>query len=239
MLRLLIPPVLIVVAATVLGLSFNALRPHPIDIGRLYFAALPDVPAAPPSGAPAPVPAAGAGAAAAVPTAPAAPSPGALALAARARVEFELADAALVHRCVEAIALDPSGVVLLDARDGQHFREGHIRGALHLDYFNLSQDIQPSLPFLQHLLLFPMPMPSDGPPPQPRFASDDWIGKPRQVLPLLLVYCESDECEDGFNLCRTLRDDYGIDKQRIVLYLGGMRDWRQRQLPVVPGGELW
>lgn len=233
--HLVLPPLAIVLAATILGLSFNALRSRDgIELSRVYFAGGPAPLPAPPDAVPAPAVRRG-------PEiyVPPPPSPGALALAARARQEFELVDSALVQRVLAMATVDASGVALIDARDDKRFAEGHIPGAMQIDYFNVRQDIEPSLLFLQHCLRRPMIMEPQGPLPGPRFATDDWIGRPRPVLPLLLVYCESDECEDGFNLCRMLRDTYGIDRERIVLYLGGMVDWRDRKLPIARGGELW
>ena len=60
-----------------------------------------------------------------------------------------------------------------------------------------------------------------------------------QVIPWLVVYCESATCEDGLLLCRALRDDYGMPKERILLYVDGLADWRQRKLPLLGGHHRW
>jgi rhodanese-related sulfurtransferase len=60
-----------------------------------------------------------------------------------------------------------------------------------------------------------------------------------QLIPWLVVYCESIECEDGYLLCRALRDDYGFPKERLLLYLDGIRDWRARRLPLARGDLPW
>lgn len=58
-------------------------------------------------------------------------------------------------------------------------------------------------------------------------------------VPWLVVYCESAECMDGYLLCRALVDRYGIARERLLLYTGGMRDWRERRLPVARGTGPW
>lgn len=231
MLRLLGQTLAILLAAAALGLGVNALRSDDsLELGRAYFGEAAPLPG------PAPVqpPADGS-----QPAGPQPPSAKALNLAARAAEEFTLVDASLVQRLRRAADLDPRGSVLIDARDDSHFTKDHVPGALQLDPFNLRRDIAPHQVFLQDLLIGPpmqaIPQPMPG--PHPTF--DGWIGAPRPLLPMLVVYCESDECEDGFNLCRALRDEYGIDRRRIVLFLGGMREWRQHRLPVARGGELW
>lgn len=199
------PSLVIVLAASILGLSWNALRPRDgIEIGRTYFAAS------------APL-AAGNGQS----TGPSAAS----GLATAAAAEFTLLDADQVLELVTANGADPGIAVLLDARSRDRFAAGHVPGALGLDYFNVRADIAPSLPFLRHMSWRPQQLGAE-PPPGPD-------------LPLLVVYCESDECEDGFQLCRMLRDEYGIAIERIRLYLGGMRDWQQRRLPTARGGLPW
>ncbi|MCC7399793.1 MAG: hypothetical protein IT455_22195 [Planctomycetes bacterium] len=151
--------------------------------------------------------------------------PAAPGLAAVAAAEFTLLDGDQVLELVLANGADPCIAVLLDARSRSRFAAGHVPGALPLDFFNVRADIAASLPFLQFLTWRPWPLgaePATGP-----------------DLPLLLVYCESDECEDGLQLCRMLRDDYGVATERIRLYLGGMRDWAQRRLPTARGGLPW
>lgn len=56
-----------------------------------------------------------------------------------------------------------------------------------------------------------------------------------RLAPWLVVYCESSECEDGFLLCRALRDEFGIRGDRILLHLGGVREWRAMGLPLEEG----
>jgi rhodanese-related sulfurtransferase len=200
------PSLVIALAASILGLSWNALRPRDgIEIGRTYFAAAAAAPG-PADGSPNPTkPASG--------------------LAVAAAAEFTLVSADEVLELVAANGADPCIAVLLDARSRDRFAAGHVPGALPLDFFNVRTDIAPSLPFLRYLSWRPMPLSAE-PPPGADF-------------PLLVVYCESDECEDGFQLCRMLRDEYGITTERIRLYLGGMRDWQQRRLPTARGGLPW
>jgi rhodanese-related sulfurtransferase len=57
------------------------------------------------------------------------------------------------------------------------------------------------------------------------------------VAPWIVVYCESDECDDGFLLCRELRDRHGIPPERILLFIGGMRQWQELGLPVRKGDD--
>lgn len=148
------------------------------------------------------------------------PGEKAAALASRAAAEFSLVDTDEVERLLAAAATDASSVVPIDARGASHYREGHLPGALPLDVFNVRADVVPSLPFLRFATWTPLGAPETDPP-----------------LPLLVVYCESDECEDGFQLCRILRDDYGIAAGRLRLYLGGMRAWRAAGRPFVRGGR--
>lgn len=208
--RELIPLGVVLFGSAALGLSFNALRPRDgIELGRAYFAAPPGPGAGPAAGA-----------------APASARAAAEALAAQAGAEFQLVDADEVLRLVLATGGDPSIAVLIDARSSGHYRAGHLPGALQLDYFNVRQDIGPSLPFLRHFVW--QPLGAGGEP-----AAD------QPLLPLLVVYCESDTCPDGYLLCRMLRDDYGVAAARLRLYLGGMQDWRTRQQRQVRGGIPW
>ncbi len=59
-----------------------------------------------------------------------------------------------------------------------------------------------------------------------------------RLIPWLVVYCESDDCDDGFLLCQVLRDEYGIPPERLLLYLGGMREWRKLGHPIARGVGL-
>lgn len=164
-------------------------------------------------------------AAPATPTVAGSRTPAAPGLAERAAAEFQIVDATEVAALLDARLADPTIAVVFDARDLDHYRAAHLPGALPLDYYNVRRDITPSLPFLQHWRW----LPPDADPNAPQ----------TPVLPLLLVYCESNECEDGYRLCRTLRDDYDIQKERLRLYLGGMRDWHERRLPVARGVLPW
>jgi rhodanese-related sulfurtransferase len=78
------------------------------------------------------------------------------------------------------------------------------------------------------LPLDPYNLASDLPPVLPLLRQTAW----------LLVYCESVECEDGLMLCRALRDQGGIEPGRILLFVGGMREWREAGLPE-RSGRAW
>ncbi|MBK8976694.1 MAG: rhodanese-like domain-containing protein [Planctomycetes bacterium] len=49
----------------------------------------------------------------------------------------------------------------------------------------------------------------------------------------LVVYCESAQCDDGLQLCRALVRDHGIARDRLLLYVGGMQEWRTEGYPEV------
>jgi len=188
----LLPGFLILLCSTALGLSWNALRSRDrIEIGRAYFQSTTtrdgEVP--------------GANGTALDPT----PAPEESALAKRASAEFRVFDVREARAVFDETMRSPGDALFIDARDDAHYREGHVPGALQLDYYNLQADIEPVLECLRQW---------------------QW----------LIVYCESDECEDGFLLCRSLRDVYGFPAERILLFVGGMREWRARGFPVAMGG---
>jgi rhodanese-related sulfurtransferase len=56
-----------------------------------------------------------------------------------------------------------------------------------------------------------------------------------EKVPFLVVYCESVSCDDAFLLCTLLTERYGIPKERLRLYYGGMVHWRAYALPILPG----
>jgi len=56
-----------------------------------------------------------------------------------------------------------------------------------------------------------------------------------EKVPFFVVYCESVSCDDAFLLCTLLTEQYGIPKERLRLYFGGMVHWRAYALPILQG----
>ncbi|GAB4144561.1 MAG: hypothetical protein Fur0037_12350 [Planctomycetota bacterium] len=124
----------------------------------------------------------------------------------RAGAEFVLIGVRDALRSWSASRVDPTLVLFLDARGRAAFEGGRVPGAVLADYYDPPRILTEFAPLLAAA-------------PVSRF----------------VVYCESDECEDGFLLCRFLRDSVGVDPSRIRLFLGGMRAWRRAGGPLAKG----
>lgn len=97
--------------------------------------------------------------------------------------------------------------LILDARDADHFEEGHIPGAIHLNYYELENVMDEIL--------------------QERLAAAEKI----------VVYCNGGQCSDSIYMCRDLIGEYDVDYDHVYLYGGGWKAWTAKGQPVATGPE--
>lgn len=97
-------------------------------------------------------------------------------------------------------------IIFIDARNDEHYQEGHIPGAFQLD----------------------------------RFHPENYLG---EVLPAcmgarqVVVYCNGGECEDSEFAAILLRDSAHIPAEKLLVYAGGIAEWKARGLPVETGAR--
>ena len=96
---------------------------------------------------------------------------------------------------------------IIDARDDESFEEGHISGAIQVNYYEIER-------YLDDVLL-------------ERMAAAENI----------VVYCNGGSCEDSIFLCRELINEYGVDYDRVFLYAGGWEAWTAKGHPTATGRE--
>jgi rhodanese-related sulfurtransferase len=120
--RILLEGLVVAVVGAALAFAANALSPRGLQLTRNYFPA-----PALPLGVTNPAPAV-----AGSPT----PSVTQLLSARLAAEGLHLADSNLVARLFHDPRRDQDGVVFVDARDDEHYQEGHIPGAYQLDYYH-------------------------------------------------------------------------------------------------------
>lgn len=131
--NILLEAILVVAAGAILALAANALSPRGLALARDYFQQ------APPPGNP-----------------PTVSSNSTAHLSERQLLEarlrqkgLQLAEKDLVHRLFQDVKFQQGTVVFLDARDDQHYQEGHIPGAYQLDYYRPANYLATVLPACQ------------------------------------------------------------------------------------------
>ncbi len=97
--------------------------------------------------------------------------------------------------------------LIIDARDDESFEEGHISGAIQVNYYVIER-------YLDDVLL-------------ERLAAAQNI----------VVYCSGGSCEDSIYLCRELINEYGVDYDRVFLYGGGWKAWAAKGHPTATGRD--
>lgn len=188
----LLPWTVLLAAALTAGLVGNALRgAGHLDLGRDWFGSASAVPESQAAGTAARV---GSGAA----------EGGTAVRLWRTPHEFLALDVQQTQALANDALQHPGRVLVLDARDAEHYRAGHLPGAVHLPYFGLPDAATGLLPLLEGV---------------------EW----------LVVYCESVTCDDGINLCRALRTEFGLRRERITLFDGGIAAWQAAGLPLHVG----
>ncbi len=145
--RVVLEALLLCAAGTAVGLAVNAVSPLGLTLGRDYFLASRGSGLVP----------------AATGTAPAGP-PASAAGGENHHAESEAETAAVMrlralglqdmpHAEVEESFRSPlresMAYLFVDARDARHFQEGHIPGALHVDYYQIDRHIEQVLPYCQ------------------------------------------------------------------------------------------
>ena len=93
------------------------------------------------------------------------------------------------------------GVVVLDARPFESFEQGHVPGAICLPW---GEAMEAEYPAVEMLL--------------PRDAEEGYI----------VVYCSGEDCDTSLNLGEFLT---GQGFENVMLFEGGMTQWREMQLP--------
>lgn len=98
-------------------------------------------------------------------------------------------------------ASQEEAILILDARTAQAFADGHLPGAVRLDYWEVvKQGVDPAI--------------------QARL----------QQAFVVLIYCNGGDCEDSFNLAFYLsyqNPDLVASPELIHIFTGGMEAWRQ------------
>lgn len=199
--------VVLVVAASAIGLVANTVGPRAIKLSRDYFPKAPPRPQADsptsaksgPTTNPPDANAPSAGDTVATDDPPDVPV---------STLEHTLqpADSDRVLQWFEEMPTSSGLVVFVDARPDSEYEEGHIPGALHVDHY-------------QQDAYWP--------------AVEDRVRAARVVI----VYCAGGDCEDSIFLSNDLIYQYGIPYENVFLYEGGIKDWTANARPVKEGSE--
>ena len=93
-------------------------------------------------------------------------------------------------------------VIFVDARNSEHFQEGHIPGAYEFDYYRYDDYLATVVPVCQN-------------------------------AQTVVVYCTGGKCDDSRLAAKFLG---GImSKEKIMVYGGGITEWKEKRLPVETG----
>ncbi len=96
-------------------------------------------------------------------------------------------------------------IAFVDARNEEHYQNGHIPGACLFDYYH-------PVNYLSNVLQVCM------------------------MAQEVVVYCNGGDCEDS-ELSATMLRDLGVQREKILVYGGGIAEWTSNNLPVELGAR--
>ena len=104
--------------------------------------------------------------------------------------------------------LNSGNALFLDARPFEEYAEGHIEGAINIPIHDASG---------MDLI----------------FKLEDML----QSAPQLVLYCNGEDCELSDILAKKLKD-FGISEKKILVFKGGIEEWKQSGYPVSTDTEF-
>jgi len=95
-------------------------------------------------------------------------------------------------------------IIFIDARNDDHYKQGHIPGAYQFDHMYPERYLGAVLPA---------------------------CNTAQQVL----VYCDGGDCELSEFAAEFLRSSAGVANDKLFVYVGGLKEWERRHLPLEIG----
>ncbi len=59
-----------------------------------------------------------------------------------------------------------------------------------------------------------------------------------QAAEKIIVYCTGGECDDSEFAALALRDEFGVDPEKLYVFVGGLEEWIRNKMPVERGERL-